>query len=71
MAQSSARTEDVRCLQCGSVYVKPLGQSTARANPGCPFCEYVGWVVADRRVRSTALWRLPRGAETTLPPLAL
>ena len=36
----------VRCLGCGEVYAKPLGGGTVRANPGCPECAYVGWVIA-------------------------
>ena len=38
----------VRCLGCGSVYVKPLGEGTAEDNPGCPRCGYVGWIPTDR-----------------------
>ena len=38
----------VRCLGCGSVYVKPLGEGTAGDNPGCPRCGYVGWIPTDR-----------------------
>jgi hypothetical protein len=33
----------VRCLACGAVYTKPLGEGTAADNPGCPKCGYVGW----------------------------
>jgi hypothetical protein len=41
--------ESVRCLECGSVYSKPAGGGTARQNPGCPDCGYVGWVgLAER-----------------------
>ena len=36
----------VRCLDCGETYSKPLGGGTVRANPGCPECAYVGWVLA-------------------------
>jgi hypothetical protein len=36
--------ESVRCLECGSIYAKPAGGGTARDNPGCPECGYVGWV---------------------------
>ena len=36
--------ESVRCLECGSVYAKPAGGGTARDNPGCPDCGYVGWL---------------------------
>jgi hypothetical protein len=38
--------ERVRCLECGITYVKPCGGSTARRNPGCPRCGYVGWIAA-------------------------
>ena len=40
----------VRCLGCGAQYPKPSGGGTARANPGCPACGYLGWVA----VRPTA-----------------
>ena len=36
--------ENVRCLECGTVYSKPARGGTAHANPGCPDCGYVGWV---------------------------
>jgi hypothetical protein len=36
--------ESVRCLDCGTVYAKPLGGGTVRENPGCPQCGYVGWM---------------------------
>ena len=39
--------ESVRCLDCGSVYSKPAGGGTVRANPGCPDCGYVGWISAS------------------------
>lgn len=42
----------VRCLGCGSVYVKPLGGGTASANPGCPRCAYVGWIPTDQSFTS-------------------
>jgi predicted nucleic acid-binding Zn-ribbon protein len=38
--------ESVRCLECGAVYSKPSDGGTARENPGCPDCGYVGWVIA-------------------------
>ena len=38
--------ERVECLECGEVYAKPAGGGTARENPGCPECGYVGWVTA-------------------------
>jgi hypothetical protein len=35
----------VRCLSCGSDYVKPgAARSTTRRNPGCPECGYLGWM---------------------------
>jgi hypothetical protein len=40
-----SRIERVRCLGCGVVYVKPTGGGTVSANPGCPECGYVGWVL--------------------------
>jgi ribosomal protein S27AE len=36
----------VRCLECGTKYVKPAGGGTVRRNPGCPRCGYVGWISA-------------------------
>ncbi len=32
----------VQCLSCGSTYSKP-DSDTARTNPGCPTCGYLGW----------------------------
>ncbi len=39
------RIERVRCLGCSASYVKPAGGGTVSANPGCPECGYVGWVL--------------------------
>jgi predicted nucleic acid-binding Zn-ribbon protein len=39
--------ENVLCLECGAVYTKPTRGGTARANPGCPECGYVGWVATS------------------------
>ncbi len=39
--------QSVRCLECGAVYTKPTRGGTARANPGCPQCGYVGWMYAN------------------------
>jgi hypothetical protein len=36
--------ESVRCLECGEVYSKPVEGGTVQTNPGCPICEYVGWI---------------------------
>ena len=35
----------VCCLACGVRYTKPVGHSVAEANPGCPACGYLGWVL--------------------------
>jgi predicted nucleic acid-binding Zn-ribbon protein len=54
--------ESVQCLECGSVYVKPAGGGTARDNPGCPDCGYVGWLsVAVPVNRPSAAHRLFAG----------
>jgi hypothetical protein len=34
----------VRCLECGEIYSKPADGGTAKQNPGCPNCGYVGWL---------------------------
>ena len=39
--------ESVRCLECGTIYAKPSRGGTARLNPGCPECGYVGWLAVD------------------------
>jgi hypothetical protein len=39
-----AAFESVRCLECGEVYAKPLAGSTVEKNPGCPLCDYIGWI---------------------------
>lgn len=39
-----AALETVRCLECGEVYSKPVAGGTTQKNPGCPSCEYVGWI---------------------------
>jgi predicted nucleic acid-binding Zn-ribbon protein len=39
--------ESVQCLECGAVYAKPSRGGTARANPGCPDCGYVGWLAIN------------------------
>jgi len=47
MTESSdpSSTETVRCLSCGAQYTKPSGGGTVSANPGCPDCGYIGWVL--------------------------
>jgi hypothetical protein len=41
------QAETVRCLSCGALYAKPSSGGTVPANPGCPECEYMGWVLAS------------------------
>ena len=36
----------VRCLECGTKYVKPADGGTVSENPGCPRCGYLGWILA-------------------------
>jgi len=43
--------ESVRCLECATVYAKPARGGTARLNPGCPECGYVGWLSVDLPLR--------------------
>jgi hypothetical protein len=46
-----SQIETVRCLSCGASYAKPASGGTVSANPGCPECGYVGWVVASSLTR--------------------
>jgi hypothetical protein len=39
--------DEVRCLECGTVYSKPLAGGTVESNPGCPSCGYVGWLAVS------------------------
>jgi predicted nucleic acid-binding Zn-ribbon protein len=50
----------VRCLSCGAVYSKPARGGTVAANPGCPECGYVGWLITSS---ATALALRHRFAE--------
>jgi hypothetical protein len=36
--------EAVRCLDCGTVYARPVEGGTVSKNPGCPECGYLGWL---------------------------
>ncbi len=59
MGMERGHSDDVRCLDCATVYTKPVGGGTIARNPGCPTCGYVGWVplpvsVASRPDRSGA-----------------
>jgi hypothetical protein len=53
-AQPLSRIQRVKCLNCGLVYVKPSGRGTVSANPGCPTCGYVGWVLEATGVKRDA-----------------
>jgi hypothetical protein len=50
-APGPAQIETVKCLACGALYAKPSRGGTVRANPGCPECAYVGWVLAPSLTR--------------------
>ena len=43
----------VRCLECGTKYVKPADGGTVNENPGCPKCGYVGWISATIPARGS------------------
>jgi len=53
--------ENVRCLECGSVYAKPFGKGTVEANPGCPVCGYVGWLAVSIPLRTASARRRSAG----------
>jgi hypothetical protein len=44
-------THSVTCLECGTMYPKPVRGSTSIRNPGCPECGYVGWLEVEVTVR--------------------
>ena len=60
-APSLSRITRVRCLGCGAVYVKPSGGGTVSANPGCPDCGYVGWVLEVASIRPDPVHRRSAG----------
>jgi ribosomal protein S27AE len=43
-ADNLIHLDRVRCLECGTTYVKPVDGGTVSENPGCPRCGYVGWI---------------------------
>jgi hypothetical protein len=49
------RLETVRCLQCGSTYEKPVDAGVRDGNPGCPVCEYLGWIKVSAGVTGRAI----------------
>jgi hypothetical protein len=54
-AKPLSSIERVRCLHCSAGYVKPAGGGTVSANPGCPECGYVGWVLELAPVTADAV----------------
>ena len=48
---SVAQMETVTCLSCGALYAKPSSGGTVPANPGCPECGYMGWVLGSSLTR--------------------
>ena len=56
-AHHPTRIQRVRCLSCGVGYVKPAGGGTVSANPGCPTCGYVGWVLESSPVKRRSAHR--------------
>jgi hypothetical protein len=47
----------VCCLACGTRYGKPISGTVTRANPGCPACGYLGWVLDTESEPATRIWR--------------
>ena len=45
--ENIVHVDRVRCLECGTKYVKPRGGGTVSENPGCPKCGYLGWIAAS------------------------
>jgi len=46
LSNNVIQIDRVRCLECGSKYVKPADGGTVHENPGCPKCGYLGWISA-------------------------
>jgi hypothetical protein len=65
LAQQPTSVERVRCLNCEARYVKPARGGTVSANPGCPECGYLGWVLERAPVRGGAT---PRFFADRRPP---
>ncbi len=62
------RLEAVRCLQCGSTYEKPVDAGVRDGNPGCPVCEYLGWIKASPSVTTPAGEPTRSGVDRRLHP---
>ena len=52
LSSNVIQIDRVRCLECGSKYVKPADGGTVHENPGCPRCGYVGWISTAIPARS-------------------
>jgi hypothetical protein len=62
--QSPRADEDVRCLECGFVYAKPVTGGAVERNPGCPECGYVGWIPFSAETEPR--WQRHSGADRPL-----
>jgi ribosomal protein S27AE len=51
----------VRCLECGTKYVKPADGGLIDENPGCPRCGYVGWIATKLPLSRAARRRFGAG----------
>ena len=61
----------VRCLECGTTYVKPAAGGTVEENPGCPRCSYLGWISTAIPARSSSPSARRRfGGDRLLRPIA-
>jgi hypothetical protein len=41
---AETRSDLVRCLDCGTIYSRPVNDDEAGT---CPNCDYVGWIALD------------------------
>ena len=57
--------DDVRCLECGTIYAKPLDGETGEGSEGCPSCGYVGWLAVSIPVTDNFV---PRRSDADQPP---
>ena len=60
--------DSVRCLECGTKYVKPADGGLVKQNPGCPRCGYVGWI--DTTLPPSRGSRRRFGGDRPLHPIA-
>jgi ribosomal protein S27AE len=65
-ADNVVQLERVRCLECGTKYIKPADGGTVSQNPGCPRCGYVGWILATIPPASTDWHRSGEGRRLRL-----